>query len=116
VAGSVAPPGTPTPTDGAAEVAGAVGGSRFSGPAVGPESAIGVPTGARRPPLDISLAAALSMLVDERAPVTLVTTSGEETSGRLVALGDDVVTIQADGPARGPAYVRLDALGLCELR
>jgi hypothetical protein len=83
---------------------------------VGPERAIGVPTGARRPSLDMSLAAALSMLVDERAPVTVVTTSGEETSGRLVALGDDVVTIQADAPARWPAYVRLGALGLCELR
>jgi hypothetical protein len=56
------------------------------------------------------------MLVDERAPVTIVTTSGEETSGRLVALGDDVVTIHVDAPARWPTYVRLDALGLCELR
>ena len=55
--------------------------------------------------LSISPSPLASMLVDERAPVTIITTSGEETSGLLVVLGDDVMTIQADGRRAGrPTY------------
>jgi hypothetical protein len=89
-----------------------------TGPAIGATTgpAIGAPASTRRPALDLSLPAALSMLVDDRYPVTVVTTSGLETAGLLVGLGDDVLTIQADPPARSLAYVPLHALSLCELR
>jgi len=72
--------------------------------------------GARPPALELSLLAALSMLAEERSPVTLVTSGGDEIAGDLIAAGEDVLTVQTDPPARRLAYVRLSALARCELR
>ena len=74
------------------------------------------PAGARPPALELSLLAALSMLAEERSPVTLVTSGGDEIAGDLIAAGEDVLTVQTDPPARRLAYVRLSALARCELR
>jgi hypothetical protein len=86
--------------------------------ALWPERTTGAipPAGARRPALELSLLAALSMLAEERSPVTLVTLGGDEIAGDLIAAGEDVLTVQTDPPARRLAHVRLSALARCELR
>jgi hypothetical protein len=72
------------------------------------------PAGRRTPPRDMSLAGALDALAGEQAPVTL--RAGDDTfAGTVVACGEDVVTIRADG-GRSPVYVPLAGLDCVELR
>ncbi|HET6966586.1 MAG TPA: hypothetical protein VFH58_17575 [Acidimicrobiales bacterium] len=71
--------------------------------------------GSRPPGVDLSLAAALDGLAAEGYPVSLH--SGAETvTGVLVACGEDVVTLRADGAQRRPVYVPLGRVSCVELR
>lgn len=71
------------------------------------------PSGARPPALELSLAAALGGLADERAPVGLCVGPGEVVDGELIAAGEDVVTVQS---ASRTVHVPLRAVLVCELR
>jgi hypothetical protein len=59
---------------------------------------------------------ALALLAEERSPVSLTTTAGIETTGDLVAAGEDVLTVRTDSSRRRVAYIPLRALTWCELR
>ncbi len=81
----------------------------------GGAAAVERPGGRRRPGLDLSLAAALDGLAADASPVTLY--SGTDTvTGVLVACGEDVVTLRADGADRRPVYVPLGRVACVELR
>lgn len=73
-----------------------------------------VPAGARRAPIDMSLAAALAALADERAPVT-VRVGAETIEGDLVSVGEDLLSI-AVGSARQLTHAPLATLAWCRLR
>jgi hypothetical protein len=94
---------------GVADPSGAPVASGRSGPAV-------ASAGDRRPTLQLSWLAALSMLAEDRHPVSLTAVGGEELVGTLVGVGEDVLTLQTDPPARRLAYLPVGALASCELR
>ena len=72
--------------------------------------------GSRFPALELSMAAALSVLAEERWPVNLGLGDGRQVAGDLVAVGHDVVTVrQAGGPGRS-TFVNIAAVRYCELR
>lgn len=71
------------------------------------------PAGDRAPALELSLAAALGALADDRAPVGLYLDAGETVDGELIAAGQDVVTVRS---AARVVYVPLRAVMVCELR
>jgi hypothetical protein len=68
--------------------------------------------GARRPPLSLRLADALSLLAGDRSPVLVTVTSGERVLGQLVAVGADLITMRALGGARGNGPGRYSDLSI----
>jgi hypothetical protein len=76
----------------------------------------GLPAGDRGAALDLTLMTAMALLAEERYPVAVLTTTGAETAGDLVAVGADVLTIRTNPPARRVVYVPRTAVALCELR
>ncbi len=72
--------------------------------------------GDRGPAIDLPLMTALAMLAEEHSPVSLISTTGVETAGELVAAGDDVLTLRTPPPSRRLIYVPASALAVCELR
>ena len=81
-----------------------------------PTGGHGLPGGSRFPALELSLAAALSLLAEERWPVNLTLAAGDQVAGDLVAVGHDVLTVrEQDGPRRS-VLVPMAALDYCELR
>jgi hypothetical protein len=81
-----------------------------------PEHGVAPPGGMRGGAIDLSLLMALALVAEERHPVCLVTSAGLETSGELVAAGEDVLTVRTEPPGRRLAYVPLGAVAWCELR
>jgi hypothetical protein len=81
-----------------------------------PEHGAALPGGTRGAAIDLSLVMALALVAEERSPVCLVTPAGLETSGDLVAVGEDVLTVRTEPPGRRLAYVPLGAVAWCELR
>jgi hypothetical protein len=75
-----------------------------------------LPTGARLGAIDMTLMMALALLVEQRAPVCITSPAGLQTSGELVAAGEDVLTLRIDPAARRLTYVPLATVALCELR
>jgi hypothetical protein len=75
-----------------------------------------LPAGTRGGALDLSLMMALALLAEERSPVCVTTTTGLETAGDLIAVGEDVLTVRTDSSARRLAYVPVGAVAMCELR
>jgi hypothetical protein len=59
---------------------------------------------------------ALALLAEERNPVCVTTAAGVETTGELVAAGEDVLTLRIDASRRRVAYIPLSAVAWCELR
>jgi hypothetical protein len=76
----------------------------------------GSPAGHRQPSMALSMAGALSALAEERSRVALALEGGDQMEGELVAVGEDVITLRTDSPARRFAYVRLAAVNCCEVR
>jgi hypothetical protein len=74
------------------------------------------PAGDRRPSLALSMAGALSALADERARVSLTLSDGDQVEGELVTVGEDVITLRTEAPARRSVYVRLASVRSCEVR
>lgn len=74
------------------------------------------PAGGRFPTLELSMAAALSMLAEERAPVTVKLAGGHQVSGDLLAVGEDVITVREPEGRRRSALVPVEAVEYCELR
>lgn len=72
--------------------------------------------GSRIPSLRLSMAAAFSLLAEERAPVTLVVAGGHRISGDLTSVGEDVLTLAERGGSARTALVALENLEYCELR
>lgn len=70
----------------------------------------GNPATGDRPVLDLTLAEALGRVAPDRPEIAAQTSSGEAMLGRLRAVGSDVVTLELDGPARRPCYLRLASL------
>ena len=79
-------------------------------------AAASLPAGVRRGAIDLSLMMALALLAEERSPVCVATTGGVETTGDLVAAGEDVLTVRTDPSRRRLAYIPLCAVAWCELR
>jgi hypothetical protein len=84
-------------------------------PASPPAATPSAPAGDRPPPLRLSLAAALSILAEERLPV-VVSSSGTRVEGHLLSVGEDVVTLRTSAPLRRLVHLRLAAVDVCELR
>ena len=84
--------------------------------AVWPEATTQAPAGGRFPSLELSMAAALSMLAEERAPVTVKLVGEHQVSGDLLAVGEDVITVREPEGRRRSALVPLEAVEYCELR
>jgi hypothetical protein len=80
------------------------------------QTASPLPAGDRDGAIDLTLMMALALLAEERAPICLVTTSGIETAGNLVATGEDVLTVRTEAPNRRLAHVPFSAVAVCELR
>jgi len=74
------------------------------------------PAGDRQPHLSLSMAAALAALAEERTPVGLTLVHDLHVEGELAAVGEDVVTLRSEAPARRPVYIRLASIVRCELR
>jgi len=74
------------------------------------------PAGDRQPHLSLSMAGALAALAEERTPVGLTLAHDVQVEGELAAVGEDVVTLRNEAPARRPVYVRLASIVRCELR
>ena len=72
--------------------------------------------GSRLPAVDLSLAAALSLLAEERAPVHVAAAAGHQVSGDLVGMGEDVLTIRSQGAEPAAVLVPLANVEYCELR
>ncbi|MBW8826623.1 MAG: hypothetical protein JF603_09780 [Acidobacteria bacterium] len=77
-------------------------------PGAAPPTPGGAPDG-DRPGRGATLLELLGGLVDDGPWLQLTVVGGERLSGRIVAVGSDVVTIAADGPG-GPAYVSADSI------
>jgi hypothetical protein len=75
-----------------------------------------LPAGARGGEIDLSLMMAVALLAEERSPICVISTTGGETAGDLVAAGEDVLTVRTDASMRRLAYVPLGAVAICELR
>ena len=73
------------------------------------------PGGGRRPRLELSLAGALDALAGERAPV-VVWAGPESVTGSVVACGEDLVTIRAEGATQRRVYLPLGSVMCVELR
>lgn len=73
------------------------------------------PGGHRPPPLDLTLAGALDALAGERAPV-VVRAGSDLITGWVVACGQDVVTIRAEGAGARPVYLPVSSVSCVELR
>jgi hypothetical protein len=69
----------------------------------------------RRPDLEMMAIDAFEALAGDRAPVALVVNGGQQFDGDLLAMGEDVLTLQTGPPARRLIYVPLAAVLLCEL-
>jgi hypothetical protein len=80
------------------------------------QDGIRFPTGARGGAIELTFAMAMALLGEQRSPICVVTATGLEIAGDLVAAGDDVLTLRSDVPARRLVYVPLRAAALCELR
>jgi hypothetical protein len=92
----------------------------------------GSAVGSRPAALDLSLVAALAGLADERTPVALLLSGGDEVTGDLVGMGADVLTVRRPsggrtgaatsgsghrgGGQRRAIVVPVGAVALCELR
>jgi hypothetical protein len=76
----------------------------------------GPPAGDRRPSIDLTLTSALALLAEERSPVSLISGNGLDTTGELVAVGDDVLTLRAALPVRRLVHVPISSVAVCELR
>lgn len=74
------------------------------------------PAGDRRGALELSFAAALATLADERALVALGSGDGDTLAGELVSVGEDVVTLRGPEPTRRLVYARLSSVRIVELR
>jgi hypothetical protein len=72
--------------------------------------------GSRFPNLDLSFAAALAALADERSPVSLLVSGGGKVTGDLVASGTDLVSVRTGPAARRTVHVRTCHIEVCELR
>lgn len=73
-------------------------------------------SGSRLPTLELSLAAALSVLAEERAPVQVAVGDGHQVTGDLVGVGEDVLTLRSHGTRTGAVLVPLANVEYCELR
>ena len=58
-----------------------------------------------RTALDLTLVEALGRVAPERPMIAVNTASGESVLGTLRAVGEDVVTVELDGPLRPACYV-----------
>jgi len=85
-------------------------------PEEAPPSRISAPGGSRGPGLELSLAAALASLAEERSLLALVLAGGHQVEGTLIGAGEDVLTLRTDGQARRMAHVPLAAVRICEIR
>jgi hypothetical protein len=74
-----------------------------------------MPSGDRPTGLDLSMAAALAALAEERVPVAL-RVGGDEVEGEVIGVGEDVVTLRANAPAGRLVHVPLAAVTFCEVR
>jgi hypothetical protein len=74
------------------------------------------PAGDRGAAINLPLMTALAMLAEDRSPVALISSTGVETSGELVAAGEDVLTLRTAPPGRRLVYVPARAVAVCELR
>jgi hypothetical protein len=81
-----------------------------------PSSGVGAPGGSRAPGLQMTLAAALAALAEERSPLGLVLAGGHQVEGVLIGAGEDVLTLRTDGRGRRLAHVPLAAVWICEVR
>ena len=74
-----------------------------------------IPTGDRPAGMELSMAAALAALAEERVPVAL-RAGAEQVEGKVIGVGEDVVTLRADAPAGRLVHVPLAAVTFCEVR
>lgn len=72
--------------------------------------------GSRIPSLRLSMAAAFSLLAEERAPVSVVVAGGHRISGDLTGVGEDVLTLSEQAGSGSTALVALENVEYCELR
>lgn len=86
--------------------------------AVAPEAqrAKGPASGSRLPTVELSLAAAMSLLAEERSPVQVAVTGGHQVSGDLVGVGEDVITVRTQGAQAAAVLIPLGNVEYCELR
>jgi hypothetical protein len=80
------------------------------------QTASPLPASDRNGAIDLTLMMALALLAEERAPVCLITTSGTESAGNLLAAGEDVLTVRTEAPNRRLVHVPFSAVAVCELR
>jgi hypothetical protein len=76
----------------------------------------GPPAGDRQAPLRLSLAAALAALAEEHLPVEVLLAGGHRLSGRLLSVGEDLLSVEVSRRPRRLAAVPLASLMLCEVR
>jgi hypothetical protein len=81
-----------------------------------PRSPALTPTGDRRAPLGMSLAAALGRLAEERSSVTIVVAGRVEAVGDIVSAAEDFVTVRQSGQGAFQVHVPVAAIEICELR
>jgi len=74
------------------------------------------PAGSRFPSLRLSMAAAMALLAEDRAPVTLAVAGGHHISGDLVGVGEDVLTVRERDGSERSTLVALENVEYCELR
>jgi hypothetical protein len=85
--------------------------------ALWPEPAAGgTSVGDRAPDLALSFVGALAALAEDRIPVALTLDDGVGLVGRVVSVGDDVITLRTEGTHRRFAHVRLACVTCCEVR
>jgi hypothetical protein len=94
----------------------ALGALTVVAPEEAPPSRVGAPGGSRESGLQLSLAAALAALAEERSQLALVLAGGHQVEGTLIGAGEDVLTLKTDGQAQRLAHVPLAAVWICEVR
>jgi hypothetical protein len=83
--------------------------------AVSPERAAPLPAGDRSPALELTLIAAFAAMAEERLPVSIKVRS-KALEGEVHSVGEDVVTLRGDPPARQMVHIPVGAVMSCELR
>ena len=73
-------------------------------------------SGSRFPHLDLTFGAALSGLAEERSPVCVVLSSGNQVIGELISSGADLVTVRTEPSTRRTVHLQTSHIEICELR